>query len=113
MTNISKNLVEIYQNENGSLEITIDSNKETIWLNLNQIAELFNKDKSVISRHIKNIFNSEELIEDQTVAFFATVQQEGQKIVERNICFYNLDVILSVGYRVNSKNAPTNKINDR
>lgn len=95
----------IYQTETGSLEIKIDNQKETIWLNLNQISALFNKDKSVISRHLKNIFESGELNEEETVAFFATVQKEGKKTVERNICYYNLDVVLSVGYRVNSKNA--------
>lgn len=95
----------IYQTETGSLEIKIDNQKETIWLNLNQISALFNKDKSVISRHLKNIFESSELNEEETVAFFATVQKEGKKTVERNICYYNLDVVLSVGYRVNSKNA--------
>lgn len=95
----------IYQTETGSLEIKIDNQKETIQLNLNQISALFNKDKSVISRHLKNIFESGELNEEETVAFFATVQKEGKKTVERNICYYNLDVVLSVGYSVNSKNA--------
>ncbi len=103
----SKNssLETIYQSENGALEIRLDGKNETIWANLNQIAMLFGKDKSVISRHIKNIFETKELEERETVAFFATVQMEGEKVVSRNIAFYNLDLVLSVGYRVNSKNA--------
>lgn len=101
----NKKIIAIYQAENGGLELSIDNEKETIWANLNQISQLFQKDKSVISRHIKNIFETNELNERETVAFFATVQYEGEKVVERNICYYNLDLILSVGYRVNSKNA--------
>jgi len=100
-----ENLETIYQGENGALEIRLDGKNETIWANLNQIAVLFCKDKSVISRHIKNIFETKELEERETVAFFATVQMEGEKTVSRNITFYNLDLVLSVGYRVNSKNA--------
>lgn len=105
ISNDQINSPAIYQTENGGLELSIDNKKETIWANLNQISILFGKDKSVISRHIKNIFESNELNERETVAFFATVQQEGEKFVERNIVYYNLDLILSVGYRVNSKNA--------
>ena len=80
-----------------------DADVETIWASLDQIATLFGRDKSVISRHIKNIFKEEELREDSTVAFFATVQKEGKREVKRNIEHFNLDMILSVGYRVNSK----------
>ena len=98
-------LVEIYQSENGSLELSADGKRDTIWANLNQISQIFGRDKSVISKHIKNIFENNELNERETVAFFATVQKEGDKFVERNITYYNLDLILSVGYRVNSKNA--------
>lgn len=76
---------------------------ETVWLNLNQIAILFGRDKSVISRHIKNIFSSEELDRNSTVAFFATVQNEGRREVKREVEHFNLDLIISVGYRVNSK----------
>jgi hypothetical protein len=79
--------------------------KETIWLSLNQIAALFNTDKSGISRHIKNIYKSGELSPEATVAKIATVQKEGGREVKRDIEYYNLDVILSVGYRVNSKRA--------
>ena len=66
------------------------------------MAELFQRNKSTISRHIRNVFESGELKTDSTVAFFATVQNEGNRKVERNIAYYNLDVIISVGYRVNS-----------
>ena len=101
----TKNELAIYQTESGGLELSVDNGKNTIWANLNQISKLFDKDKSVISRHIKNVFESKELKERETVAFFATVQKEGNKYVERNIAYYNLDLILSVGYRVNSKQA--------
>lgn len=75
---------------------------ETLWLSLDQIAELFQRNKSTISRHIKNIFEEGELNPKTTVAKFATVQKEGDRKVERNIDYYNLDMIISVGYRVNS-----------
>ena len=82
------------------IEVTLQD--ETVWLTLDQMAELFQRNKSTISRHIKNIFDTGELNADSTVAFFATVQTEGKRKVERNLAFYNLDVIISVGYRVNS-----------
>ena len=75
---------------------------ETVWLTLNQMAELFQRDKSVISKHIKNVFGEGELSPEPTVANFATVQTEGGRTVRREIEFYNLDVIISVGYRVKS-----------
>ena len=75
---------------------------ETLWLSLDQIAELFQRNKSTISRHIKNIFEEGELNPKTTVAKFATVQKAGDRKVERHIDYYNLDMIISVGYRVNS-----------
>lgn len=99
----SANNLLIYQAENGAIEVKPDATYDTIWANLEQISRLFGRDKSVISRHIKNIFAEGELVKSSTVAFFATVQQEGQRKVKRSIEYYNLDVILSVGYRVNSK----------
>ena len=75
---------------------------ETVWLSLDQMSELFGRDKSVISRHIKNALSEE--VDNSTVAFFATVQKEGQRQIKRNIEYYNLDMIISVGYRVKSKN---------
>ena len=77
------------------IEVTLQD--ETVWLTLDQMAELFQRNKSTISRHIKNIFDTGELNVDSTVAFFATVQTEGKRKVERNLAFYNLDVIISVG----------------
>ena len=85
----------------GNLEVMFKD--ETLWLTLNQVAELIERDKSVISRHLTNIFREGELIRDATVAKNATVQTEGKRDVIRYVEFYNLDVIISVGYRVNSK----------
>ncbi len=93
----------VFQAENGALELRTDEAKDTVWANLEQISVLFGRDKSVISRHIKNIFKDRELKRDSTVAIFATVQKEGKRNVERQIEYFNLDLILSVGYRVNSK----------
>ena len=92
-----------FSSTDGSLELGVSLQQESVWLSLNQMADLFERDKSVISRHIKKIFVEEDYERDQTVAFFATVQKEGTKQVERIVEHFNLDVILSVGYRVNSK----------
>ncbi|HRX64310.1 MAG TPA: RhuM family protein, partial [Candidatus Absconditabacterales bacterium] len=102
--------IMIYKAKGGGAQIDVKLKNETIWLNLNQIADLFGRDKSVISRHMKNIYETQELKRDQTVAFFATVQKEGKKSVERQIEYFNLDTIISVGYRVNSKNATNFRI---
>jgi len=98
----TQNIV-IYQNEEGNINVEVKFIKDDLWLSLNQIAELFGRDKSVISRHLSNIFKEEELRKDSTVAFFATVQVEGGHEVQRQIEYFNLDSIISVGYRVNSK----------
>ena len=95
----------IYQSKSGKIEFRGDFKKDTVWGNLNQVAELFGRDKSVISRHIKNIFSSNELKPVSTVAKIATVQKEGKREIIREIEYFNLDVILSVGYRVDSKQA--------
>ncbi|NCU28273.1 MAG: death-on-curing protein [Candidatus Moranbacteria bacterium] len=100
-----QNKIVIYQNSSGAIELRGDIKNETIWANLNEIALLFGRDKSVISRHIKDIFKQGELTENATVAKNATVQNEGGRKITRTIEYYNLDVILSVGYRVNSKTA--------
>ena len=92
----------VYKTEDGKLKIDVKFQGETVWLSLNQLCELFHRDKSVISRHIKNIFDEGELVSEGTVAKSATVQTEGGKQVTREIEFYNLDVIISVGYRVKS-----------
>jgi prophage maintenance system killer protein len=100
-----KKEIIVYQTKNGGLELRGDFSKETIWASIQQIADLFETDKSGISRHIRNIYESEELEEKATVAKNATVQIEGKRRIKRTIEYYNLDVILSVGYRVNSKTA--------
>jgi hypothetical protein len=92
----------IYQTGDGLSKINVNLQNETVWLSLDQMAELFQRDKSTISRHIKNIFIEGELVRESTVANFATVQNEGDRQVKRNIEYYNLDVIISVGYRVKS-----------
>ncbi len=96
------NKIIIYQAKNGSLELQADYNRETIWASLDQISRLFGRDKSVVSRHIKNVFTEEELKEKSVVAFFATTASDGKTY---QVAYYNLDVIISVGYRVNSKTA--------
>lgn len=96
-----QNEITIFENQNIRLEVNVKD--ETVWLSLDQMARLFGRDKSVISRHIKNAI-SEELDVVSTVANFATVQNEGQRKVTRNIEYYNLDMIISVGYRVKSNN---------
>ena len=93
----------IYTTEDGLSKIETTFDGDTVWLSIDQMAELFQRNKSTISRHIKNIYSEEELVQEATVAYFATVQNEGNRQVERNICYYNLDVIISVGYRVKSK----------
>jgi len=93
----------LYQTEDGRTRLQVRLESETVWLSLNQMADLFQRDKSVISRHIKNVFEERELSLEGTVAKFATVQTEGEKQVTREIEFYNLDVIISVGYRVKSQ----------
>ncbi len=92
----------IYESKEGNIKLDVNLENETVWLSLEQMAKLFGRDKSVISRHIKNVFKEEELDEASTVAKFATVQKEGERVVERNIDYYNLDVVISVGYRVKS-----------
>jgi len=100
-----KQEIILYQTAQGKIEFKGDLDKETLWANLQQIADLFSTDKSGISRHIKNIYQSSELSRESTVAKFATVQKEGERAVKREIEYYNLDLILSVGYRVNSQTA--------
>ena len=92
----------LYQTEDGKSRIEVTLCNDTVWLTADQMAELFQRNKSTISRHIKNVFEDGELDPDSTVAFFATVQNEGNRSVERNLAYYNLDMIISVGYRVKS-----------
>jgi len=95
----------LYQTEDGQTRLQVRLEGETVWLSLNQMADLFQRDKSVISKHIKNVYDEQELAPGATVAKYATVQIEGSREITREIEFYNLDMILSVGYRVNSAKA--------
>lgn len=101
-TAMNKGEVIIYRSADGLAELSVQLEGDTVWLSLSQMAELFDRDKSTISRHIKNIFEEGELEKSSTVAKFATVQSEGDRMVSRDVEFYNLDVIISVGYRVKS-----------
>lgn len=94
--------VIIYQGKSGAIELKGDFRRETIWATQKQIADLFNVDRTVITKHIKNIFKDTELKKKSVCAIFAHTANDG-KIY--NVEFYNLDVILSVGYRANSKRA--------
>ena len=98
----NKGEILIYKSLDGKAALEVRLHDETLWLNLNQLSSFFGRDKSVISRHINNITKTGELKRDSTVAFFATVQDEGGRQIERQIEYYNLDMIISVGYRVNS-----------
>lgn len=95
-----ENQIVIYKNNDGNIECSVNLRDNTLWLSLDQIATVFQKNKSTISRHIKNIFETEELDKDSVVAFFATTANDGKTY---NVAYYNLDMIISVGYRVNSK----------
>lgn len=92
----------LYQTPDGVSKIEVKLQDDTVWLSLDQMAELFQRNKSTISRHIKNVLEEGELLADSTIANFATVQNEGKRHVERQITYYNLDMIISVGYRVHS-----------
>jgi len=92
----------LYQTPDGDSRIEVKLQNDTVWLSLDQMAELFQRNKSTISRHIKNVLEDGELQEEATIANFATVQNEGTRKVERVISYYNLDMIISVGYRVHS-----------
>lgn len=92
----------MYTAEDDVTKIQATFDNDTVWLSIDQMAELFQRNKSTISRHIKNVFEEGEQDSKRTVAKFATVQNEGGREVERSIEYYNLDVIISVGYRVKS-----------
>lgn len=100
-----KSRADIIIYESGEAQVEVRLERETVWLSLQQLAELFGRDKSVISRHLRNIYASKELERGATVAKNATVQREGEREIVRDIEYYNLDAIISVGYRVNSTRA--------
>jgi prophage maintenance system killer protein len=97
---MNNSIIEIYKTENGETEISVTLDHDTVWLNLFQLTKLFQRDKSVISRHISNIFKEEELDINSVVAKNATTAKDG-KIYQ--VDYYNLDVIISVGYRIKSQ----------
>jgi len=98
----SNDHIVIFKTEDEKISVDVRFDEETVWLTLDQMAALFERDKSTVSRHIKNVFEEGELERLATVANFATVQTEGERQVERQIEYFNLDVIISVGYRVKS-----------
>ena len=104
-TKIQKTLLYVGDEGEVSLDVIVDSEMETFWATQKTMAELFGVDRSVITKHLKNIYAVGELIKSSTCAKIAHVQNEGDRNVKRKTTFYNLDVIISVGYRVNSKNA--------
>ena len=97
----NKSNIVVYND--GELELNVSVENETVWLNRNQISELFGRDIKTIGKHISNVFKDKELEIYSTVAKFATLQKEGEREVKRDIEYYNLDVIISVGYRVKSQ----------
>lgn len=99
------NSIEIYSSQDGSIQLKVKLENDTVWLTQSQMAELFGVDRTSIVRHIRNIYKSEELDQKSTCAKNAQVRTEGHRSILREIPYYNLDMIISVGYRVNSKNA--------
>ncbi len=101
--NINKGKIVIYKPKSGDIELRIKLENETVWLTQKQMATLFNKGIPTVNEHIKNIYKEKEVDSNSTIRKFRIVQTEGERQVKRDIEFYNLDVIISVGYRVNSK----------
>jgi prophage maintenance system killer protein/prophage antirepressor-like protein len=99
---MKNNQLVLFSSADGDISVEVKLENETVWLSLNQISQLFGRDKSVVSRHLKNIFNDDELDKNSVVAFFATTASDN-KIYQ--VEFFNLDAILSIGYRINSKQA--------
>ncbi|EHO20759.1 hypothetical protein HMPREF9466_00786 [Fusobacterium necrophorum subsp. funduliforme 1_1_36S] len=97
-----KNDIIIYNTEDGRAKINLKYEDGTVWLNQNEIAELFQTSKQNISKHIKSIFQDNELEESPTVNYKLTVQKEGNRDIRRQVAYYSLDMILAIGYRVRS-----------
>ena len=97
------NKVVLYESADGGVHLDVALRDETVWLSVEQLASLFQRDRSVIQRHITNIYMEQELLKEATCANFAQVQMEGRREITRQIPHYNLDVIISVGYRVKSR----------
>lgn len=104
MNDIQQNLV-IFKADSGAVTIQVKLDNDTVWLTLAQISELFGVQKPAIHKHIKNIYNTDELSRESTISNLEIVQTEGSRDVHRNLELYNLDVIIAIGYRVNSKRA--------
>ncbi len=100
MQDVDRGEIVIYQPQAGEPVLQVRLDHETVWLDAHQMAELFGRDRTVILRHVRNIYATQELMPDATCAFFAQVAADGRV---RQMDLYNLDMILSVGYRVNSK----------
>jgi len=100
---IANNQIEIYKSNDNNIELHVKLENDTVWLNRQQLSLLFDRDIKTISKHIVNVFKEGELDIDSTVAKIATVQPEGNRLIKRNVEHYNLDLIISIGYRVNSK----------
>ena len=96
---------DLIKYNDGEIEIAVSIQNETIWLTQKQIAELFDKDVRTVNDHIKAIYKEEELVENSTIRNFRIVQKEGNREVTRDVLHYNLDVVISIGYRANSKKA--------
>lgn len=97
------NKIVIYQTEDGKTQLDVKLENETVWLTQAQMVQLFDSSKANVSEHIKHIYEDGELAADSTVRKFRTVQTEGKRQVGRNVTYYNLDLIISLGYRVNTK----------
>lgn len=93
----------LYTTEDGIIKINVQLENETVWLTQKQLVELYQNAKSTVSEHIKNIYTDEELTPDATVRKIRTVQNEGKREVERALDYYNLDMIIALGYRINTK----------
>lgn len=102
--------IVIFNTEDGQVRVQVDAVNETIWMNQKGIAELFGVTVAAINQHLKNIYTEDELQESSTIKKNLIVQQEGDRQVKRNVDFYNLDAIIAVGYRVNSKRATAFRI---
>ena len=105
--------IEIYRSPEGNIELNVKLENDTVWLTQSQMAELFAVDRTSVTRHIRNIYKSQELDEKSTCAKNAQVRFEGSRKIVRDIPFYNLDMVISVGYRVNSKNRRNSSENYR
>ena len=105
ITNQDNNKILIYTSDDGQVKIEVRLEDENVWLNIESLTKLFKIDRTGITRHINNIYKEEELEENSTCAKIAQVQTEGIRSVTRNIAYYNLDMIISIGFRVNSKPA--------